>query len=75
MNFQDLKLNFNKNREDTVDKLVSDEILDYSFKHCIFNVFKIDLSKEEKECILNRSYTYLATIEDFKYYQKNNFKY
>lgn len=48
-------------------------ILPYAIENCISNGDKLGLSEAEKNCIINRTFTFKTTVNNFVTNQQNNF--
>lgn len=57
------------------DGKMKEYIIKYSLENCINNGFKIDLSTTEKECLVNRAFTFKTTVDNFTSNQNENFNF
>ncbi len=65
--------NFNEERKIIKYITLKEECFKYSIENCISNVKKIGLSETEKECIKNRTYTFISYYKDFLISHSNDF--
>lgn len=62
-------------RNKAKEAVMKEYMLTYALENCINTSFKIDLSTTEKECLINRAFTFKTTVDNFTGNQNNNFNF